>query len=342
VLANASPRGFFDGRAMPSDGSSQMSHVLLDTCDLSEVEEEVSASYSHVRLIRPVGEAHVHARIARSYLGSMPVDDVSFGLDVTYRMEPLDTILLGRVYSGAMSVDQPGLEPKLFGPGEVTAAGALQALPLFGTVSYCRYRLVSIARSAFDEIAANVPPKDSGPVRLTANAAVTPEANQFLARAVDHVCTDIVANSEVAQSKLISGGVRRYLAAGMLATFPHTAVLDPTIEDRRDSTPLLLRRATAFIDENAHRDISLADMAGAACVTPRALQYMFRKHRGCTPTEYLRRVRLHHAHLDLVAGSIGTCTVSAVAAQWGFAHLGRFAAFYRGEYGESPQVTLRR
>lgn len=114
-----------------------MSTVLFDTGDLNEVEEAVSASYSHVRLVRPPDETSVHARIARSQLCSTPVDDVSFGLDVTYQMEPLETILLGRIYSGAMSVDQPGLEPRVFGPGEVTAAGAIEALPMFGNVSYC-------------------------------------------------------------------------------------------------------------------------------------------------------------------------------------------------------------
>ncbi|MDP7733180.1 AraC family transcriptional regulator [Mycobacterium paragordonae] len=319
-----------------------MSTVLFDTGDLNEVEEAVSASYSHVRLVRPADETSMHARIARSQLCSTPVDDVSFGLDVTYQMEPLDTILLGRIYSGAMSVDQPGLEPRVFGPGEVTAAGAIEALPMFGNVSYCHYVLVSIARSAFDEVAANPAPRDGTAVRLTANAVATPEGNRFLVRAVDHVCTDVVANSQVAQSILIVSAVRRYLAACMLATFPNTAVFEPTIEDRHDSTPLLLRRAMTFIDDNAHRDISLADIARAACITPRALQYMFRRHRYCTPTEYLRQVRLHHAHLELLRASSETSTVSAVAARWGFAHLGRFAAFYRQEYGESPQATLRR
>ncbi|KQH80876.1 hypothetical protein AO501_17655 [Mycobacterium gordonae] len=342
MLANAGADDGTDRCAVRSDGFSLMSTVLLDTSDLSEVEAAVSASYSQVRLGRLADGDSVHARIARSHLGSTPVDEVSFGLDVSYQMEPLDTILLGRVYAGAMSVDQPGLESKFFGPGEVTAAGALEALPMFGTVSHCRYVLVSVARSAFDEIAASAGLNDGAPVRLTANAALTAEANQFLTHAVDHVCNDIVANSQVAQSYLVVGEVRRFLAASMLATFPHTAVLEPTIEDRHDSTPVLLRRAITFIDDNAQHDISLADIARAACITPRALQYMFRRHRDCTPTEYLRRVRLHHAHLDLLEASSDVCTVSAVAARWGFAHLGRFAAFYRREYGESPQATLLR
>ena len=103
----------------------------------------------------------------------------------------------------------------------------------------------------------------------------------------------------------------------------------------------MLRRAVAFIDENADRDIALADIACAVYLTPRAVQYMFRRHLDCTPTEYLRKVRLHHAHLELLTGSPQESTVSAIARRWGFAHPGRFAAFYRQAYGRSPATTLR-
>ncbi|HZE18313.1 MAG TPA: helix-turn-helix transcriptional regulator [Mycobacterium sp.] len=105
---------------------------------------------------------------------------------------------------------------------------------------------------------------------------------------------------------------------------------------------MLLRRAIAFIEDNAHTDIAVTDIAAAIYVSPRGLQYMFRKHRDCTPMEYLRRVRLHYAHLELVAGNRGTTTVGEIARRWGFGHLGRFAVSYRQAYGESPHVTLRR
>jgi AraC-like DNA-binding protein len=41
-----------------------------------------------------------------------------------------------------------------------------------------------------------------------------------------------------------------------------------------------------------------------------------------------------------VAAEPGT-TVTSVALDSGFAHLGRFAAAYRHHYGESPSETLR-
>src|SRR3954467_3440608 len=53
--------------------------------------------------------------------------------------------------------------------------------------------------------------------------------------------------------------------------------------------PQTLRRAIAFIHENAHRDIGVSDIAGAINVTPRSVQYTFRRHLGTTPLEYLRR-----------------------------------------------------
>lgn len=108
-----------------------------------------------------------------------------------------------------------------------------------------------------------------------------------------------------------------------------------------EKAPLALRRATTFIDEHAGRDISLDDIAGAVYVTPRALQYMFRKHRDCTPMEYLRNVRLDHANRDLLAADRTTTSVADIARRWHVGHLGRFATNYRLRFDESPHQTLR-
>jgi AraC-like DNA-binding protein len=94
-----------------------------------------------------------------------------------------------------------------------------------------------------------------------------------------------------------SGGVT--VAATALAVFPNTAMGEPTIEDRRDAHRGTLRRAMAFIEAHADQDISIADIARASNVSTRAVQLAFRRHLDTTPTAYLRRVRLDHAHRDL-------------------------------------------
>jgi transcriptional regulator GlxA family with amidase domain len=104
---------------------------------------------------------------------------------------------------------------------------------------------------------------------------------------------------------------------------------------------VLLKRAVDFIEANLTNDIALADIAAAIHVSPRAVQYMFRRHLETTPLQYLRRARLRHAHLDLLAADRSKQTVTQIAAKWGFAHTGRFAVMYRETYGQSPHTTLR-
>jgi transcriptional regulator GlxA family with amidase domain len=105
--------------------------------------------------------------------------------------------------------------------------------------------------------------------------------------------------------------------------------------------PQTLRRAIAFIHDNADRDIGVSEIAAAIGVTPRSVQYTFRRHLGTTPLEYLRRVRLDRAHRDLQKADPAVDTVMEIAGRWRFSHPGRFSMVYRQAFGTPPSATLR-
>lgn len=105
--------------------------------------------------------------------------------------------------------------------------------------------------------------------------------------------------------------------------------------------PPWLKVATDFIEHNAHVDITLADVASVAHVSPRALQLAFRRRLHTTPRGYLLDARLQRAHRDLVTANAATATVAQIALRWGFRHPGRFARHYRDKYGLYPEVTLK-
>jgi transcriptional regulator GlxA family with amidase domain len=111
--------------------------------------------------------------------------------------------------------------------------------------------------------------------------------------------------------------------------------------DTSAAQPQTLRRAIAFIHGNAHRDIGVSDIAAAIGVTPRSVQYTFRRHLGTTPLEYLRRVRLDRAHRDLQAADPAVHTVMEIAGRWRFGHPGRFSMVYKQAFGTQPSATLR-
>lgn len=100
-------------------------------------------------------------------------------------------------------------------------------------------------------------------------------------------------------------------------------------------------RAVAFIEKRARDDIGVADIAAAAFVTVRAVQLAFRRYLDITPLEYLRQVRLEHAHQELTEADPDRTTVTAIAADWRFTNASRFSAYYRAAYGVPPTQTLR-
>jgi len=109
----------------------------------------------------------------------------------------------------------------------------------------------------------------------------------------------------------------------------------------RNIAPWQVRAVEEFILENADQSLSLGDLAVIGGVSARSLQYSFRRHRGCSPMELLRRKRLERVRNELVHAA-GSTTVTSAAMRWGFLHLGRFAAEYRARFNESPSATLRR
>src|ERR1700754_1436918 len=96
------------------------------------------------------------------------------------------------------------------------------------------------------------------------------------------------------------------------------AVREGQRPDEALAGPDTLSRATAFIEAHPETEITLADIARAAHVTPRAVQMTFRRHLDTTPTAYLRQVRLSRARQLLEDSDPGDgVTVTRVAIDWG-------------------------
>lgn len=101
------------------------------------------------------------------------------------------------------------------------------------------------------------------------------------------------------------------------------------------------RRAADWAREHLAETVTMASWARGVGLSVRHLQKVFRDVHGCSPGQYLQRVRLEHAHRLLQRGGTDE-TVTSIAAQAGFTHLGRFAAAYRERYATPPSSTLHR
>jgi transcriptional regulator GlxA family with amidase domain len=95
------------------------------------------------------------------------------------------------------------------------------------------------------------------------------------------------------------------------------------------------------LQEGAVPVAGVADLARAAGVSVRTVYRASARHLGGPPMTRLRDSRLEHVRRRLLEAAPGE-TVTSVAMEWGFLHLGRFSSLYRRRFGELPSQTLRR
>lgn len=102
------------------------------------------------------------------------------------------------------------------------------------------------------------------------------------------------------------------------------------------------RRVRDYIAAQAGEPLSVKEMADAIGMEPAQLRALFRHVTGLSPSEWIRLRRLDAVRRDLSSGMEVGRTVSDVAMNWGFWHLGRFAQYYAAKFGETPSETLAR
>ncbi len=110
---------------------------------------------------------------------------------------------------------------------------------------------------------------------------------------------------------------------------------------QRDVSRSRLDHLEAWIDAHVSAPISLGTLCEMAGVGERSLQKAFEARRGVSPMRFVveRRLEAARRRLEQEAAPV---SVTQVAMELGFDHLGRFASDYRTLFGESPSVTLGR
>jgi AraC-like DNA-binding protein len=101
-----------------------------------------------------------------------------------------------------------------------------------------------------------------------------------------------------------------------------------------------VKRVEDYVHADPGRRHSIEDFVGLTGVSGRSLYRAFQTQRGYSPMAFVRNARLRLAHDRLAAPGAGD-TVTRIAQDCGFDHLGRFGKDYRARYGQTPSQTLK-
>jgi AraC-like DNA-binding protein len=312
---------------------------IFETAEQDSAEHILSAVYGTSMRIDAHGQRRGMRLVQVPLTPAVRLDRITFRMSFDADATPRGVLFFGSVTSGVLRHASDGSQ-RLMRPGDVYLA-AQPDHSHATTVMDTETETAVIDPALPSQIAETEPGRAQQPVRFTGYEPVSPRAARVWKDTYAYVRDTVLDQPGTFRHPLIASSAARLLVAAALATFPSNVLTDPTIEDRHDAHPATLRRAMAFIDEHAQRDVTTAEIAAAAHVSIRALQLAFRRHLGTSPVVYLRRVRLDHAHRDLLAADPAGQTVTAIAYRWGFHSSSRFAHYYQKVYGVAPSRTLR-
>ena len=154
-----------------------------------------------------------------------------------------------------------------------------------------------------------------------------------------YLVTDIASPDSLLRSRSAGATAESLLWEHFRAFLAKTG---PAVSTVVQSSPSQMRTVWSAIDfMRAHysEPITVLDIAKAVGTGPRNLQDAFRSCGNRTPMAMLSSIRMENVRLELMT-SDQSLSVTHIAMNCGFTHMGRFAKAYRDVYGEAPSQTL--
>ena len=105
------------------------------------------------------------------------------------------------------------------------------------------------------------------------------------------------------------------------------------------ATSTRIKKAKDYIHANIRKNISVNDVANAACISPRALQYSFRDIVGISPSKYIRQIKLDAVKKALESAGPDE-NVTNILGDFEITSFGHFSKFYKETFGCTPKITL--
>jgi AraC family ethanolamine operon transcriptional activator len=150
---------------------------------------------------------------------------------------------------------------------------------------------------------------------------------------------------------IMSGASKCTAASGRAADFLERSIIEafmgvltsalPPDKARCYTGARLVKEAEDYVDAAGSRPVHISELCSALKAPRRTLHRAFADTLGMGPIAYLRSRRLSAIRSVLRRTDPETISIGDLAFEYGFLETGRFAAYYRAHFGETPSETCR-
>jgi AraC-like DNA-binding protein len=329
------------GSDAAADLSGRDTITIAQATDPDEAEDLLAGVYLPNRLQLVPGDAGINMELASVRFGTLTVGRLGYGRTLRLttaeaRQFHFNIPLAGR----AISVSGPR-KPLATGPGQGTAFPPGSPAEIEWS-NDCVQMCLMVPRATLES---ELEQLLGGSVTRPLVFGTAMDLDTTVGRSWDDwlhlVDRELDRPTGLAAHPLTGRHMERLLLDGLLLGQPHN-YQEQLTAPARSARPGPIARAVRTLQDRAAEPWSTTTLALEVHLSVRAVQEGFQRHVGTPPMTYLRAVRLRRVHEELRRADPGSTTVAAVAMQWGFVHMSRFAIAYRQAFGEAPSQTLSR
>ena len=269
------------------------------------------------------------------------------GVDLAFECEatPDDFLLVSHPMGGRIGFHGTGYSDTYAYTGDILLCPPIGLM--HSVAEPLDQRIVVLDRDAVAAYAAAMTGLDPDDLLFDDITPLTSGLAEYWVSTVTHICDHVLADPWSSAEPLVLDQAFRSLSAGLLSTFPNSAlarVTDPeAVPVRGEVSAATLREVVDYLNSHADQPIGPTEVAALAGMPTREIVEGLRRRRGIHPAQLLYEARLTGARRDLLdADPEQDTAVAAIAARWGFTHRGRFRVVYASVFGEPPEATLHR
>lgn len=317
-------------------------HQILASKDLHEM-RDILTRLTNTDEIDVVGKGHeIDASLRAASLDGLDLMHVTYG-HVPTRVHAYehdeDTLLLFILTGGAASVQHNG---QAFEISPNTGLMRDKRIPLSAQQNAFESFVIPLSIDGLKQHARKLLGEEAclADIQFDVALDLTTPGGRHLRNTVTYIAEALDGPLCGADNPIVLAGLKDLLLTSVLSLLPNSATDALQGRPKAVAVPYYVKRARDYIHAHADTAITLETLAHHAGCSYRTLQTAFNDAFGMSPIAYVKYVRLTLAHDDLRQADSGV-SVRAVAAKWGFTHMGWFSKCYVEQFGVLPSQTLR-
>lgn len=310
----------------------------IRTRDRDEAEHIVTQAYLPHRLLT-TADAEIDMKLTSAHFGEVTTGLLSYGKTVHLQTADATQFHVNITVEGRAASRAGNEDPIMTTAGQAMVFPVGQPAQLTWSAD-ARHLCLMASRASLEGELEQLLGR-SLPARLAFEHGLRTEVTRRWQPVLDLVQQELEDPQGLLTRSRVARHVEGLIVDGLLLTQPHN-YLDLLLKEAPPGAAGAVARAVELLEERPGEPWTVVRLAQEVHLSVRALQYGFKRDFDMPPMAYLKRVRLRHARMALLASHPESTTVRSVALEYGFLHMSRFAAAYRKAFGEQPSETLAR